>query len=151
MRATVRDELQRAEVTAEPDLRDPSVTREELQDLVDYLNALPEDVRRTGAFTAYEQRVGELSRELVLSDIRLFTFQLPHKLPDEFHTAGLSEYGQVYAALSRVARQYERTAEQRQRASRAFLAGAAIASAVTVVAALTATALVVPFSCVACS
>jgi hypothetical protein len=65
-------------MTAEAGLRDPSVSREELQDLLSYLTGLPEEIRRTGAFTAYEQRVGELSRELVLTDIRLFTLHLPH-------------------------------------------------------------------------
>jgi hypothetical protein len=57
----------RVQMTAEAGLRDPSVTREELRDLVNYLSGLPDEVRRTGAFAAYELRVGELSRELGLT------------------------------------------------------------------------------------
>src|SRR5437899_13088457 len=63
----------RTQMTAEAAVRDPSVTREELQDLLNYLNGLPKEARQTGAFSAYEQRVAELSRELILSDI-LFVF-----------------------------------------------------------------------------
>lgn len=51
------------------ELRDASIVREEVADLMAYLNGLPEEMRDTGAFLAYEQRVGELSRELVLADM----------------------------------------------------------------------------------
>jgi hypothetical protein len=140
-----------AKVTAEPDLRDPSVTREELQDLLNYLNALPDDVRRTGAFTAYEQRVGELSRELVLSDLRLFTLQLPHQPPDELATISARDYERVYASLSKLTQEFERVAELSRKASRALHWGAVAASAGTVISALSATALVLPLSSVAVS
>src|SRR5712691_3304388 len=84
----------RTQMTAEAALRDPSVTREELQDLLNYLNGLPEEARRTGAFSAYEQRVAELSRELIFSDI-LFVFarQIPHEFPVELAAHDPTEYG----------------------------------------------------------
>jgi hypothetical protein len=81
---------------AKAGLRDPSVTREELRDLVSYLSGLPDEIRRTGAFAAYELRVGELSRELVLTDLRLFTLHLPHQDSDEIVAAGAHEYVRMY-------------------------------------------------------
>lgn len=52
----------------ETQLRDPSITKQELDDLLNYLNGLPAEMRHSGAFTVYEQRVGELRQELIVSE-----------------------------------------------------------------------------------
>jgi len=63
-----RIEVTAEEVIPETQLRDPSITKQELEDLLNYLNGLPAEMRRSGAFTAYEQRVAELKQELILSE-----------------------------------------------------------------------------------
>ena len=42
-------------MTAGADIRDPAIVREELADLLAYLNGLPDEIRRAGAFMSYEQ------------------------------------------------------------------------------------------------
>jgi hypothetical protein len=135
-------------MTVEAGLRDPSVTREELRDLLNYLNGLPEGIRRTGAFAAYEQRVGELSRELVLNDLRLFAFHLPNEDLCEPATTSTNEYVQMYERLSKVTHRYEHTAAQSLKASHAFQWGMVAASVCTVLSALTMHPLVVPLGIV---
>jgi hypothetical protein len=123
--------------------------REELEDLLNYLNGLPDEVRRAGAFTAYEQRVGELSRELVLTDMQL-RLHLPSMILGG--PAEMSEYGRMYHDLSVLTRRYEHVAERSQMASRAIQWGVVVASAGSVLAVLkTANALVLPFSGAAAS
>jgi len=136
-------------MTTEAGLRDPSVTREELRDLLNYLGGLPEEIRRTGAFAAYELRVGELSRELVLTDIRLFTLHLPEKDSGEPATASADDYARMYSDLSKLTQEYQHAAEQSLKANRALQWGIVAASAGSVLSALTVTALVVPLSSVA--
>ena len=58
------------EMTGVIEHRDPALVREELADLARYLNGVPEEIRSTGAFGAYDQRAGELSRELILAELR---------------------------------------------------------------------------------
>jgi hypothetical protein len=106
----------RAEMTTGSDIRDPAAMREELADLSEYLNGLPDEIRRTGAFTAYDQRAGELSRELVLADI-LLTLNLPGKFPNE--PPGTNDYGRMHDYLSVLTRRHEHIAERSLRVSRA--------------------------------
>jgi hypothetical protein len=47
--------------------------REEIRDLRLYLEGLPKDLRRGSAFLAYERRLAELSRDLLLLDLNLFS------------------------------------------------------------------------------
>jgi hypothetical protein len=123
--------------------------REELADLLDYLNGLPDEIRRSGAFAGYEQRAGELSRELVLTDM-LLTLNLPGELLND--PLGTSQYGRMHENLFLLTRRYEHVAERSLRTSRAVQWAVVAASAGTVLSALTtATALVLPFSGVAAS
>lgn len=135
-------------MTAGADIRNPAVVREELADLLAYLNGLPDEIRRAGAFISYEQRVGELSRELVLTDM-LLTLKLPGLLAIP---ANAADYGRIYDSLSAMTRSYKQAAERSVKVSRgvqwAFLA-ASTASMASVLA--TATPLVLPFSGVAAS
>lgn len=124
-------------------IRDPALMREELDDLVSYLNGLPDEVRRNGAFGAYEQRAGELSRELVFTDL-LLTLHLPAGILDA--AAKTTDYGRVYEGLSVLTRQYELAAARSQRAVRALQWGVFVASAGSLLSALTSTAFVLPFS-----
>src|SRR5207253_1486330 len=100
------------------ELRDPSVTREELQDLLKYVNGLPAEARRTGAFSAYEQRVAELSRELILSDMLAFARQIPFGFSADLTAGNATEFGQMREALSLLKQQYSRAAAWSQRANR---------------------------------
>ncbi len=131
-------------MTAGVDVRDPAVVREELSDLVAYLNGLPEEIRQAGAFLSYEQRAAELSRELVLTDMLLKL-----KLPG----AGLARpanYGQIYDSLSRMTTLYRDSAERGKRLGRGVQWAFVAASAASLVSALaSATDLVAPFSGVA--
>ncbi len=52
-------------MTSAAEFRDATLVREELTDLPQFLNELPQEIRGTGAFTAYDQRAAELSRELL--------------------------------------------------------------------------------------
>ena len=141
-------------MTAEAAVRDPSLTREELQDLLNYLNGLPTEARQTGAFSAYEQRVAELSRELILSDI-LFVFSRQIGDPGlrgfsvELATRNPPEYGRMREALSLMTERYEHAAERSVRASSMIHWGLVAASAASLLSAMSAaSALVVAFSCV---
>ncbi len=51
----------------EPIIRKPAIIQEEIDDLRRYLNGIPEQLRTSGAFNSYEQRLVELNRELVVS------------------------------------------------------------------------------------
>jgi hypothetical protein len=51
----------------EPIIRKPAIIQEEIDDLRRYLNGIPEQLRTSGAFHSYEQRMVELNRELVVS------------------------------------------------------------------------------------
>ena len=113
-----------AEVTVPSESRAPAVVREELADLLSYLNGLPDETRRGGAFLAYEERVGELSRELVLTDM-----QMAFGIPGEA-TAGSepgNEYGRMRDHLSESSRRYEVTVRLHLWWSRSFLLLAGLA------------------------
>jgi len=136
-------------MTAGRDIRDPAAMREEFADLLNYLNGLPDEIRRTGAFTAYEQRAGELSRELVLTDM-LLKLNLPDKFLNDASTP--SEYGRVYESLHILTRRCEHDAERSLRASRALQWAVVAASAGSALSALTAApALMLPSSVIAAS
>lgn len=131
-------------MTAGADIRDPAIVREELADLLAYLNGLPEEIRRAGAFMSYEQRAGELSRELVLTDMLVKL-----KLPGASQTVP-PEYGRIYESLSLMTRSYRETAERGRKVSRGVQWAFVAASAASLATALTsATVLVAPFSGVA--
>ena len=51
----------------EPIIRKPAIIQEEIDDLRRYLNGIPEQLKTSGAFNSYEQRIVELNRELVAS------------------------------------------------------------------------------------
>ncbi|MBI1923970.1 hypothetical protein HYR99_06940 [Candidatus Poribacteria bacterium] len=51
----------------EPIIRKPAIIQEEIDDLRRYLNGIPEQLRTSGAFNSYEQRMVDLNRELVAS------------------------------------------------------------------------------------
>jgi hypothetical protein len=139
----------RAEMTAAGDIRDPAAMREELADLLDYLNGLPDEIRRGGAFIAYEQRAGELSRELVVTDM-LLTLNLPGKFLNE--PTKTNDYGRMYESLTALTEQYRHVAERGLRASRTLQWAVVATTAGSLVSALTtATVLVLPFSGVAAS
>lgn len=112
-------------MTAE-DVRNAAEIREEVADLMAYLDGLPAGVRRTGAFLAYEQRVAELSRELVLTELGQAL-----KIRDSLLT--LAEgipYERIYEALGTLTQHHEQSAERSRKVSRAFrwvLGGAAVA------------------------
>ena len=109
------------------EIRDPALLREELEDLLNYLNGLPDLARRTGAFTAYEQRVGELSRELVLSDMhRSLDFQL-------LDHATLSAFGHMSQGLSEMTERNQHAAAQSLMVGRALQLCAFSALATTIV------------------
>ncbi|SPE30113.1 hypothetical protein SBA6_1210004 [Candidatus Sulfopaludibacter sp. SbA6] len=134
------------EMTVGGTIRDPAATREELGDLLAYLEGLPDEMRRTGAFTAYEQRAGELSRELVVADM-LLNLKLIVTEP-----ATTSDFVRVYESLSALTREYEHIAERSLKANRALQWAVVAASGGSMVSALTSTtSLVLPFSVVAVS
>ena len=134
-------------MTSDNGLRAPSIIKEELQDLLTYLKGLSAEARRSGAFTAYEQRAGELSRELILSDMLLLTRQLPRKVSDELTTTGPIEYQRLSETLSKLTQRYQKAAEHSRLASRAIHWGVLVASAGSLLSAISAaTSLVVPFS-----
>lgn len=131
-------------------LRDPSIVREELQDLVRYLEGLPAVLRRSGAFLPYEQRAGELSRELILSEMLLFTHQMPGSLSSELTAA--TEYRRLQETLSTLTQTYERSAKQSRLASHVIHWGVLVASAGSLISGISAaTSLVIPFSGAAAS
>lgn len=49
-----------------PSPRPADVIREEIEDLVSYLEGLPDPLRRSGAMNAYEARLHALQRELMM-------------------------------------------------------------------------------------
>lgn len=134
-------------MTAAGEVRDPAVTREELQDLSKYLDGLPDDVRGSAAFSAYEQRVGELSRELVLAEVML-KLHLPGRFAGD--PAKSSEYGRTCDSLSMMAQRYEGVAARSLKTRRAVQWAAVFVCAGTAYAALAAAdGFVAPFSVVA--
>ena len=129
---------------AAADIRDPAIVREDSPTFLAYLNGLPDEIRRAGAFTSYEQRAGELTRELVLTDMLLRL-----KLPGSDLTAA-PEYGHIYDSLSVMTRAYRETAERGRNVGRGVQWAFVAASAASLASALmSATALVAPFSGVA--
>ncbi len=133
-------------MTSVVELRDPSVTREELQDLLKYVNGLPAEARRTGAFSAYEQRVAELSRELILSDMLAFARHIPHGFSAELSAGDATEFGRMREALSRLAQRHTQAAARSQRMNRMIHWGILTLSVATVICAVFATAFVIPLS-----
>jgi len=85
--------------------------KEELQDLLAYLNNLPPEIRRSGAFMAYEQRAGELGRELILSSTLLFARQLPQELSNELVADETVEYARLQEFYSGLTQRYEQAAK----------------------------------------
>src|SRR5271165_6244532 len=94
----------------------------------------------------YEQKAGELSRDLVVGDVLLnLGFRLPL-------IGGASEYERVYESLCALAREYGHIAKRSLSVNRALQWAVVAASAGGMVSALTsATALVLPFTGVAVS
>ena len=136
-------------MTAGRDIRDPAAMREELADLLDYLNGLPDEVRRGGAFAGYEQRAGELSLELVLTEM-LLTLNLPVEMLND--PLGTNQYERVHQILFLLTRRCKQVAARSLKTSRVVQWAVVAASAGTVLSALTtATALVLPFSGAAAS
>jgi hypothetical protein len=134
-------------MTTVGEARDPAVTREELHDLSSYLDGLPDDVRGTAAFSAYEQRVGELSRELVLAEMVL-KLHLPASFgADHIKT---TEYVSTCESLSLMAQRYEQVAERSLKTRRALQwAVVAVCAGAALAALTTAAGLVASFSGVA--
>jgi hypothetical protein len=132
------------------EVRNASLAKEELQDLLNYLNGLPEDIRHGGAFAAYEERVGELSREVIMGEMVLLAPRFPAQFAEALR-AGAADYGRMNKGISALARQYQHTVEQKQRVDRAVHWGVLAASAASVISAVSITALVIPFSGVAVS
>ena len=56
-------------MSEEPIIRRPAIIQEEIDDLLRYLNGIPERLRTSGAFNAYEQRLIGLKEELVASEL----------------------------------------------------------------------------------
>ena len=56
-------------MSEEPIIRKPAIIQEEIDDLLQYLNGIPEQLRTSGAFNAYEQWLVELKEELVASEL----------------------------------------------------------------------------------
>ena len=98
---------------------------------------------------SYEQRAGELSRELVLTDM-LLTLKLPC---DAMIVSGKAvDYGQMYDSLSAMTRSYEQAAKRSMKVSPEAQWALLVASTASLASALTpATVLVLRFSSVAAS
>jgi len=137
-------------MSAVAEVRGASLAKEELQDLLNYLDGLPRDLRHGGAFAAYEQRVGELSREVILSEMRQFAPQLGEQFAKAMRS-GPAEYGRIHDEISALARRYQQDAERKQRVGRAVHWGVLAASAATMVSAVSLAPLAIPFSGVALS
>jgi hypothetical protein len=143
----------RIAVTQGNGFREPSIVKEELRDLVGYLDGLPAVVRRSAAFLPYEQRAGELSRELILGEMRILAHDLHRGLPDRSAMNGDSEYDTLRKAISALAETYEESAKRNRRVSGAIQWGVLTASAGSLISGISliagvpaALALVVPFS-----
>ena len=137
-------------MSAVAEVRDAALAKEELQDLLNYLDGLPRDLRHGGAFAAYEQRVGELSREVILSEMAQFAPQLGPKLAEALRS-GPAAYGRINEELTAVARRYKQDVERKQRMGRAVHWGVLAASAATMVSVVGLLPLAIPFSGVALS
>jgi hypothetical protein len=127
------------------EVRSASLAKEELQDLLNYLSGLPQDIRHGGAFAAYEERVGELSREVIMCEMALFAPQFPAQFAEALR-AGAADYGRMNEGISALARRYQHTVEQEQKVGRAVQWGVLVASAASVISAVSVSALVIPFS-----
>lgn len=132
------------------ELRGAPLAKEELQDLLNYLDGLPNDLRHGGAFAAYEQRVGELSREVILSEMAQYAPQLGSKFAEAFSLGPLA-YGRINDELTALARRYKQDVERKQKVGRAVHWGVLAASAATMVSAVSIVPLAIPFSGVAVS
>jgi hypothetical protein len=135
-------------MSAVAEVRDAALAKEELQDLLNYLDGLPHDLRHGGAFAAYEQRVGELSREVILSEMAQFAPQLGSKFADALRS-GPAAYGRINEELTAVARRHKQDVERKQRVGRAVHWGVLVACAGTMVSAVSLIPLAIPFSGVA--
>lgn len=135
-------------MTSTLDLRDPSVIREELNDLVQYLSGIPDEVRQNGAFASYEQRAAELSRELILSDVSQFAQSLPLPARSGFGQGG---FRAMHDTLSHLAWHYRRTSEWFLLASYILNWSLITASAGSMVSAVSVTSLVLPLTAVTTS
>lgn len=83
-------------------IRQPALIKEELQDLLAYLGALPPSLKRNGAFASYEQRVAELSRELMMSEM----FRLAPELTAHTGASPSGSYGALQWDLLATRRRY---------------------------------------------
>lgn len=108
--------------------RDPSIVKEELHDLVGYLEGLPAEVRRSAAFLPYEQRAGELSRELILGEMRNLTHDLHGGPANQLAKNGASEYQSLRDTISALAEAYEEGANRLRRLSSGIQWGVLAAS-----------------------
>jgi Flp pilus assembly protein TadB len=134
------------------EIRSASLAKEELEDLLNYLSGLPEDLRHSGAFAAYEQRAGELSREIILGEMALEMARFRAQLDSRFAVAlreDLAEYGSAREYLAALTLRYRLKAQQKQKVGRAFHWGVLAASAATLISAVSVIPLTILFSGIA--
>jgi len=118
------------EMTGVIEHRDPALVREELADLARYLNGVPEEIRSTGAFGAYDQRAGELSRELILAELR--TLPIPDDRKGTVNPDS-DEFSGWRLRLSALAQRRVRIARLTVRASHTVIVSGAVALVLMVV------------------
>lgn len=93
------------------DMREPELVREELDDLMNYIGSLPHELRQNGAFVGYEQRAAELSRELILAEMKQFLIATSLTQESLFQTQS-TEYYALQKFLDTATQRYQRRAEQ---------------------------------------
>ena len=98
-------------MTSTTDVRQPELVREELNDLIGYLRALPDELKQNGAFGAYDHRAAELSRELIFGEMERFARTTP-QLGQTFVKSPTGEYHALQKCLENATQQYQRRAEQ---------------------------------------
>lgn len=98
-------------MSQEPVAREPDVIREEIKDLQAYLDGIPSKLRESGAFVAYEHRMADLNKELILSQL-LSQYQ-SQKTLSESRLRATSEYEQAYQTVEESFRQLEVVTRER--------------------------------------
>lgn len=114
-------------------VRERALIKEELQDLLAYLDGLPPPLKRNGAFASYEQRAAELSRELMLSEM----LRLAPPLGSDAGCGASAPYDAWRAALLDAEQRYERATRRFWLATRVMHGAIVVASVGSVVAAFT--------------
>ncbi len=106
--------------------RAPELVKEELSDLLAYLGGLPAGLKRGRAFAAYEERVAELSRELLLNELSEMVarrFEAGTAAPDARYAALRGDLQQREGAQNAAFRRSRRLALLARVASAVALAG----------------------------